>query len=572
LARLSQHPLLPAERAPRQPTSGTRLPEEVRPAAPPVDRLIVSAGRRHRFFAPYLPKVTWARAGVAVAAVVVIAGTVGRFLAPSGLWLDEALSVNISKLTLLKLPGALLQDGSPPLYYLVLHYWMLVFGQGDFAVRALSGIFSVATLPLLWFAGRRLGGRRMAWAALLLGASSPWAIYYATDTRPYSLMALEAVAWYLAVVRAVEQPSRRRLVVLGVLTAALMYTHYWDLYLVAVGGAWVLWRWGRESWPPGTDLRSASGTDLRSASGALRKVFWAMCGGVLLWLPWSPVFVYQVRHTGTPWSSPPGPENLLGVFSFFAGPGGWGALLTYVLFILVGFALFARVGPKASSVVVELRVQPRAREIGLLVVGTLSLALAAGMVTGAAFDSRYIAVVFPLFVLLCSLGLTTFASPKVTSGILAVACMAGLFSAQLQGSQPRTQAVQVADVLNVEAQPGDVVVYCPDQLGPAVSRLLGVPRVTQLTFPRMTGPERVDWVNYVSVISHTDVGTFAQEVFSQLSPQNTLWLVWRDGYKGFGHDCGNLASWFQMWRPGGELVIKANSHYYEYENLEQFRS
>ena len=565
MARLSQQPLLPAERTPRQPTNEATLPEEVRSAPSATDPLIVRAAPRHRFFPPRPLKMTWARAGVMAAAVVVIAGTAGRFLAPSGLWLDEALSVNISKLTLLKLPGALLQDGSPPLYYLMLHYWMLLFGQGDFAVRALSGIFSVATLPLLWFTGLRLGGRRMAWAALLLAASSPWAIYYATDTRPYSLMALEAVAWYLALARATEQPTRGRLAVLSALTAVLMYTHYWDLYLVAVGGAWVLWRWRRES-------RGGPNTDPRSATGAARRVFWALCGGVLLWLPWSPVFVYQVRHTGTPWSSPPGPQNLLGVFSLFAGPGGWGALLTYVLFILVGLALFAHLGPKASSVVVELRVQPRAREVGLLVVGTLSLAVAAGMVTGAAFDSRYIAVVFPLFVLLCSLGLTTFASPKVTSAILAVACMAGLFSAQLQGAQPRAQAVQVADVLNVEAQPGDVVVYCPDQLGPAVSRLLKVPRVTQLTFPRMTGPDRVDWVNYVSVIRHTDVGTFAQEVFSQLSPQNTLWLVWRDGYKGFGSDCGNLASWFQMWRPGGEPVIKANPRYYEYENLEQFRS
>jgi uncharacterized membrane protein len=79
--------------------------------------------------------------------LVIAAGVVGRFLAPGGLWLDEALSVNIAKLPLQQLPGALIQDGSPPLYYLILHFWMLVFGQGDFAVRSLSGVVSVATLP-----------------------------------------------------------------------------------------------------------------------------------------------------------------------------------------------------------------------------------------------------------------------------------------------------------------------------------------------------------------------------------------------------------------------------------------
>ena len=66
---------------------------------------------------------------------MIAAGIVARFLAPSGLWLDEALSVNIAKLPLGQMPGALVQDGSPPLYYLLLHFWMLLFGQGDFAVR-----------------------------------------------------------------------------------------------------------------------------------------------------------------------------------------------------------------------------------------------------------------------------------------------------------------------------------------------------------------------------------------------------------------------------------------------------
>jgi len=501
---------------------------------------------------------------MAAAVLVVVAGTAGRFLAPGGLWLDEALSVNISKLPLGQLPGALVQDGSPPLYYLLLHYWMLIFGQGDFAVRALSGITSTATLPFLWAAGQRVGGRRAAWAALLLGASSPWAIYYGTDTRMYSLMALESVVWFLALARALEIPNGRRLIAVGAMTAALMYTHYWDLYLIGVGGAWVLWKAWRESW---------TGEPQNNASpGAARKVIGGMAAGVAVWLPWSPVFVYQMRHTGTPWAGAPGPGNLVAIFNLFAGPGTWGQLLTFLLFGLAGLALFSRAGPHAASVLVEARIQPRARLVGLLVIGTLSLAVAVGMLSGAAFDGRYIAVVFPLFAVLCALGLAAFTSRAVTSGVLAVACLAGLLSADLQNGEPRTQATQVAAVLNVQAQPGDTIVYCPDQLGPAVDRLLKVPGVTELTFPRMAGPQRVDWVNYASTIARTDVGTFTQEVLTRLNPGNTLWLVWRDGYRGFGGDCGYLDSWLQMKLPGGYTMINASSRYYEYENLVRFPS
>ncbi len=208
----------------------------------------------------------------------------------------------------------------------------------------------------------------------------------------------------------------------------------------------------------------------------------------------------------------------------------------------------------------------------MLVVGALSAAVLAGILTGAAFDNRYIGVVFPLFIVLCALGVTTFSSRKVTAGMLAVACTVGLLSAKDQNSQPRTQAVEVAAVLNAQAQPGDTIVYCPDQLGPAVDRLLKVPDVTQVTFPRGTGPARVDWVNYVSVIQNTDVGTFAEEIVKKLNPGSTLWLVWRNGYLGFGGSCGYLTSWLQMLHPGGETVITENPNYYEYENLVRWPS
>ncbi len=515
-----------------------------------------------RYVAGRIPQGRPARLALFLAWLVILAGVVGRFLAPAGLWLDEALSVDIARLPLQQIPGALVQDGSPPLYYVLLHYWMLVFGQGDFAVRALSGIISTATLPFLWAAGERAGGRRAAWAALLLGASSPWAIYYATDTRMYSLMALEAILWYLAVRRALEQPSRGRLACVALVTAALMYTHYWDLYLVAVGGLWAVWR----SW-----TESRTGAHVPYAQpGAARKVLWAMVIGVAIWLPWSPVFVFQTLHTGTPWTSPPGPQDLLTVFGYFAGQGPWGELLTFLLFGLVGLGLFAKPGPNAASVVMEVRAQPRARFVSLLVAGPLAVAVLAGMVTGAAFDNRYIAVVFPLFIVLCALGLTTFSSRRVTAALLAVACLAGLLTALGQNSQPRTQAVQVAADLNAQAQPGDVVVYCPDQLGPAVYRLFNVPGVTQVTFPRMIGPARVDWINYVWTIQHTSVGTFAREAWDRVSPGGTLWLVWRNGYQGFGSSCGNLASWLQMLSPDSQTLITQDDTYYEYENLTKF--
>ena len=138
--------------------------------------------------------------------VAVVVGIGLRFWAPTPLWLDEALSVNIARLPVGQIPRALAHDGAPPLYYLMLHVWMALFGQSDVAVRALSGIISVISLPFFWVAGRRLGGRAVAWVTFFLALSSPFAINYATTARMYSLMILWSLLGFLALTRALEDP------------------------------------------------------------------------------------------------------------------------------------------------------------------------------------------------------------------------------------------------------------------------------------------------------------------------------------------------------------------------------
>ena len=98
--------------------------------------------------------------------VALAASLVMRFWTKSDLWLDEALTVNIARLPLREIPSFLRRDGAPPLYYVLLHFWIGWFGTSDEAVRALSGVIGVITLPFAYLAGKRLGGRTAGWAAL----------------------------------------------------------------------------------------------------------------------------------------------------------------------------------------------------------------------------------------------------------------------------------------------------------------------------------------------------------------------------------------------------------------------
>ena len=62
-------------------------------------------------------------------AVIVIGGIILRFYTHSALWLDEALTVNRARLPLSQIAGSVKQDGAPPLYYYLLHFWMRIFGH-----------------------------------------------------------------------------------------------------------------------------------------------------------------------------------------------------------------------------------------------------------------------------------------------------------------------------------------------------------------------------------------------------------------------------------------------------------
>jgi mannosyltransferase len=474
--------------------------------------------------------------------MVLAAGLFLRFFDSSHLWLDEALSVNIARLPLSHLTGALRQDGAPPLYYVILHGWIRVLGSSDGTVRALSGAFSVATAPVMWLLGRRLAGRRGGWVALLLFAASPFATHYATEARMYSLLSLLAAAALLAVLRALERPTTGRLAAVAALVALLLYTHYWSLYLLVAAGALLAWMgWRRDSAPA-------------------RKVALALAVGTLAFVPWLPVFVFQARHTGTPWSGPTPPWRLPGVLGEYAGGGTPESPFNFVVLAgLLGLGLFGRIG---------LRPRTPASWLAGIMGTSLVVALVAGYLSHAALAPRYTAVIFPLFVLWVMLGVIALADRRALAAVLAATCVLGLGAAAAQATSEKSQAGSVAAMLNAAAHPGDLVVYCPDQLGPAVDRYLTVP-VDQATWPGARPPQRVYWVDYKQGIRAADPAAFAREMVARAGG-HTLWLVWHSGYPGLGSSCADLEQHLHGLRPAAVDVMAPTAGDYEREGVTSF--
>src|SRR5919109_511127 len=67
-------------------------------------------------------------------------------LGAQSLWNDEGTSVALAPLNLDAITNAAARDIHPPLYYYLLHFWMPLVGNTEYAIRFLSVIAGVLTV------------------------------------------------------------------------------------------------------------------------------------------------------------------------------------------------------------------------------------------------------------------------------------------------------------------------------------------------------------------------------------------------------------------------------------------
>ena len=297
-------------------------------------------------------------------------------------WVDEGLSVGIASHPLAHIPHVLRQDGSPPLYYLLLHVWMAIVGRGEVATHVLSLIFALLTIPVAYWAGASLWDRRTGLVCAVLAAGAPYLTAYAQETRMYALVALLSLILATAFLEVYVRRRRRYLPVFSASLAASLYSHNWALFLAAMTVV-------------------AFGLCLREAPSEGRRGLWrdgaiGFGAAAILFLPWLPTLIYQAGHTGAPWDLPPVFWSLTqGLYSLVGGRGAAVALL-----LAGGAGLVAL--RRGTSLRARL---PLAVECLLILgLGTLLLAWAYSKVTPA-WAFRYLAVLVGPLLLVFGLGI-----------------------------------------------------------------------------------------------------------------------------------------------------------------------
>ena len=159
------------------------------------------------------------------------------------IWGDEAFSIALGKQPL---PQVVVpdQETNPPLYHILLHFWLSMAGDSILAVRYMSVIPGMLLVPLTHVIGQRLFGRPGAALAAILTAFSSFAIYYSQETRMYAWVAAFSTLSVYASLRLQRQSSPRikwSAVFLASMLAAA-FTHYYAFLVMLAENLFMIWR------------------------------------------------------------------------------------------------------------------------------------------------------------------------------------------------------------------------------------------------------------------------------------------------------------------------------------------
>ncbi len=238
---------------------------------------------KKKFFKPNLPLC-----------LILFLGLVLRIISLNqSLWLDEATSAVLARdfsfLSILTKfsPG----DFHPPLYYLILKLWSLVFGFTEVALRSFSVLTGLVSIYILYLLVRKLFNQRAALISSLLLATSGLHVYFSQEVRMYILASFFVLLSVYFFVKIVKEGGVGNWVYFSFFIALSGATHYLTLLILPIFWLFGIFRKNKFSW--------------------FKKLFTSHIILFILALLWLPTFAKQIS---------------VGLFAKEYSPGWWGVL------------------------------------------------------------------------------------------------------------------------------------------------------------------------------------------------------------------------------------------------------
>jgi hypothetical protein len=151
------------------------------------------------------------------------------------IWLDESISINVARDLDWKeiLSTFSIHDFHPPLYYLMLRSWGLVFGFGVVTMRMPSVIFGLITVLVVAKMKQKSG-----W----LMAVNPVLIYYSQEARMYSLVVMCLTFSFFYFEKIIKKNNRKDLFFYNLFSGLAILSFYGSIFFLGAIGIFWLWK------------------------------------------------------------------------------------------------------------------------------------------------------------------------------------------------------------------------------------------------------------------------------------------------------------------------------------------
>jgi uncharacterized membrane protein len=250
-------------------------------------------------------------------------------LGTESLWRDEGWTLWFANLGS---PSEIVKqsetDNNFPTYYLILRYWVALFGDSEFSVRFPSALAGILAIFAIYKVGDLLFGRGAALMASLILALSLFHVSYSQEARVYEPMALLALLSFYFLLKVLKKRNPTALTGYILFTSALMYCHVYGLFIVL-----------------GQNIYYFAAAFLGKVFGQREEARLGLGGWILLqalllvlYVPGLVLLVGWIASpTGRTWIVPPSLNSVYADFVTYSGS-------PWLLILLLTFSLFAVVG------------------------------------------------------------------------------------------------------------------------------------------------------------------------------------------------------------------------------------
>jgi len=366
-------------------------------------------------------------------------------LGAESIWLDEANTVYVSGQSL----SSIIIDYSPPLYFIITHFWTVVFGSSELAIRFPSAVFGIISIFLMYKIGYHLFNQKIGLISSFLLSISSFAIWHSQDARYYSLLLLLTLLSFYFFIQILKSNSKWYYLGYALANILLVYNHLFGVFVIISQVFYFALFWKKY----GQQRLKFAAMQIASMLALIPLMVHVIGGGSLM----------------PGWLSEPSFMSILNTLSEFSG---W---YTAGLFLFVAFSILSvigilsirwfkgRSGTRFESI----------EEITLLLIWfsfPIIIPFLLSYILNPMYTDRYLIAALPAFLLLTAKGIVGIntligesLNNKFTYGIIIFIALISLVGLSQYYIEPtKEQWRETANFIEYHAQVDESIVFCAD--------------------------------------------------------------------------------------------------------------